>query len=118
MFAGEVHKRIEILVRNEEDTAAFAAVSAIGTAFGDVFLPPEANTTVSSVARLGPDFRLIDKHLNLPQGYSRFIGGIERCIIAELILIDSSACSDCWQGEFICQIRSFIRRILSLICPG
>jgi hypothetical protein len=46
----------------ENDAAAFAAVAAVGTASGNEFLAPEADTAVAAIAALHGDFYSIDEH--------------------------------------------------------
>ena len=52
---------IQFGVGPQVDTAAIAAIAAVGTAEGNVFLPPEADAAVAAVAGLDPDDDLIDE---------------------------------------------------------
>jgi hypothetical protein len=56
-----VGEGIQFRIRDQVDAAAVAAVAAVGTAEGNVFLPPETDTTVAAIAGFNPDEDFIDK---------------------------------------------------------
>ena len=60
-LVAEVHQRGHIVVDDEDDIAAVAAVAAVGTARGDVFFAVERHRTVAALTRAAEDACLIDK---------------------------------------------------------
>jgi len=54
-----------IFVANENDVAAGSAVSAVGTAFRQIFFATEAEATVSAVSGAQVNFGFVDKHFFL-----------------------------------------------------
>ena len=67
MFAKfEIRKRVYVLVRNKHDVTAVSAVTAVGSAVGNVLFAVEGNDAVSAVACLDENLYIIEKHINLP----------------------------------------------------
>ena len=65
LFAlGQRGEAIDALLGHEDDAAAVAAVAAVGSAAGDIFLPPEADAAVAPLARFNSDFDFVDKHFH------------------------------------------------------
>ena len=61
-FVAEIQKGVCTLVDAKNDIAAAPAVSAVGTALGDVFLAAEGNAAVSAAAGFDVYFYFIYKH--------------------------------------------------------
>ena len=55
-------------VDHNDDVAASAAVTAVGTTLGFKLLAPEARAAMTAVAGLGKNFNMIDKHDERKQG--------------------------------------------------
>ena len=58
----EVHQRVVALARFHDDVAALAAVAARRAAARHILLPAEGHAAVAAVARLDPNFGLVDEH--------------------------------------------------------
>src|SRR5262249_27024312 len=66
---GEIEKRGEPAVDREQDVAALAAVAAVGSAVGHVFLTAEAHASVAARAGLYADADLVHElHFLRPRG--------------------------------------------------
>ena len=57
----EIEERIGVVVRNEPNAAARAAVAAVGAAAVDELFAMEARSAVAAVARLNEDMDLINE---------------------------------------------------------
>jgi len=67
-FVAEIHQGVESAVGNQVNVTAIAAVTAIGAAFGNIFLTTKTDAAVAAVTRLNLDHCLIDKlHRSSPQ---------------------------------------------------
>ena len=60
-LVAEVHQRGHIVVDDEDDIAAVAAVAAVGTARGDILFAVERHRAVTALTRAAEDACLIDK---------------------------------------------------------
>ena len=58
----EIVQVIGMLVHTQADIAPLAAVTAIGTAMGDVFFPAKTCGAISAIASLGINSNMIYKH--------------------------------------------------------
>src|SRR5579864_2849817 len=58
----EVKQSVVVLAGNQSDIAAASAVATARASSGYVLLPPEGQTTVSTIAGFYADFDFIDKH--------------------------------------------------------
>ena len=58
----EIHQRVHVVVRQQDDAAAVAAVAAVRAAVLNKLLAMEGNRAVAAAAGLRGDFYLIDKH--------------------------------------------------------
>ena len=59
---GQRGEAIDAFLGHENDAAAVAAVAAVGTAAGNVLLPPEAQAAVAAAAGLHGDFDFVNEH--------------------------------------------------------
>jgi hypothetical protein len=67
-FVAEIHQGVESAVSNQVHVTAIAPVTAIGAAFGNIFLTTKTDAAVTAVTRLYLDHCLIDElHRNSPQ---------------------------------------------------
>jgi hypothetical protein len=64
-LAAEAREVAQILVGDKHDIAATTAVAAVGAAFRDVFLAPEAQRAVAPTPRLHLNAGAVAKHLSL-----------------------------------------------------
>ncbi len=62
LLISKIQKGSELTGRPEDDIPAVSAMSAVGTATGNVLLPSEGDAAVSAVPGLDEYFDLIDKH--------------------------------------------------------
>ena len=62
-LVAEGKQGVGALVDAQDDVAAPAAVTAVGSARGDIFFAAEGDGAVSAVSRLDIDFYMIDKHI-------------------------------------------------------
>ena len=60
-LVAKVHQRGHVVVDNEDDVAAVAAVAAVGAARGDVLFAVERHRAIAALARAAEDARLINK---------------------------------------------------------
>jgi len=60
-LVAKVHQRGHVVVDNEDDVAAVAAVAAVGAARGDVLFAVEHHSAIAALARAAEDARLINK---------------------------------------------------------
>ena len=76
VFGDQARLKIEIgeigdvLVGDEHDIAALAAVAAIRAAAVNIFLASERNRTVAAIARLDANFDFVDEHRRQDNGKS------------------------------------------------
>ena len=61
-FITEIHQRMHVFIREQDDIAAVAAVAAVRSAVLHEFFAMERNCAIAAVTGLGCDFYLIDKH--------------------------------------------------------
>ena len=61
----EIEERVELIVGDDKDAAAVAAVAAVGAAFRDESLTPKAHTALAAATCLDEYFRSIDEHNRL-----------------------------------------------------
>jgi hypothetical protein len=61
------NKAIDSRLGADDDISAVSPVASIRAAAGNVFLPAEAQTAISSLARLNLDFYPVDEHVELPE---------------------------------------------------
>jgi hypothetical protein len=61
-LVNEPHERVLGSIRQQHDIAAFAAVTAIGPAFGNVLLAPQADAAIATLAAAYRDGCVIDEH--------------------------------------------------------
>jgi len=62
MLASEISQGVAMIMGTDEDTAAVAAVTTVGTAFGDKLLAAKADATVTAIAGGNMYFCLIYEH--------------------------------------------------------
>ena len=62
---GKRGETIHTFTGTQDHTPATAAIAPIGTAFGDVLFPPEADAAITALAGLDADLYFIDEHGDL-----------------------------------------------------
>jgi hypothetical protein len=64
-MVSKIHQGVHILHRDQIDTTAIAAITAIRAAHGNILLTPKANSAVTAITRLYTNFRFVNKSHNL-----------------------------------------------------
>jgi len=57
----QINKRVEIVVRNQVNTATISAIATVGPPPGYEFLATETDTAIASIAALDADTNLVNK---------------------------------------------------------
>ena len=68
-LVAEIEKRPELPVGPDDDIAAVTAIAAVGSSFGHIFLPSEADRSVPAVACLDENYSLVNE-LHVLRGIS------------------------------------------------